>query len=86
MLDSAKMIKLLVTNDEKTALTEPMQDNDIPFFAIPTTSGTGSEATRYSIFYVNENEKYSITHSGFLPDFVLLDAEFLKTVPVIIIK
>lgn len=82
VLDSAKMIKLLVTNDEKTALTEPMQDNDIPFFAIPTTSGTGSEATRYSIFYVNENEKYSITHSGFLPDFVLLDAEFLKTVPI----
>lgn len=81
VLDSAKMIKLLVTNNAKTALSEPMQDNEIKFFAIPTTSGTGSEATRYSIFYVNENEKYSITHSGFLPDFVLLDSSFLKTVP-----
>jgi len=81
VLDSAKMIKLLVTNDEKTALTVPMQDNSILFLAIPTTSGTGSEATRYSIFYVNENEKYSITHSGFLPDFVWLDAGFLKSVP-----
>lgn len=81
VLDSAKMIKLLVTNNAETALTEPMKDNDIKFFAIPTTSGTGSEATRYSIFYVNENEKYSITHSGFLPDYVLLDAAFLKTVP-----
>ncbi|MEZ3421609.1 MAG: phosphonoacetaldehyde reductase [Eubacterium sp.] len=80
-LDSAKMIKLLVTNDAKTALTEPMQANDIPFLAIPTTSGTGSEATRYSIFYVHENEKHSITHDDFLPDFVFLDAEFLKTVP-----
>ena len=80
-LDSAKMIKLLVTNDAKTALTEPMQANDIEFLAIPTTSGTGSEATRYSIFYVNENEKHSITHDDFLPDFIILDEEFLKTVP-----
>lgn len=81
VLDSAKMIKLLVTNNAETALTEPMQDNNIQLLAVPTTSGTGSEATRYSIFYVNENEKYSITHSGFLPDYVLLDAGFLKTVP-----
>lgn len=81
VLDSAKMIKLLTTNNPKTALSEPMQDNDIKFLAIPTTSGTGSEATRYSIFYVNEKEKHSITHSGFLPDFVLLDSSFLKTVP-----
>lgn len=80
-LDSAKMIKLLVTNNVQTALTEPMQANDIEFLAIPTTSGTGSEATRYSIFYVNENEKHSITHDDFLPDFVILDEEFLKTVP-----
>ncbi len=80
-LDSAKMIKLLVTNQADTALRGPMQDNDIEFLAIPTTSGTGSEATRYSIFYVNENEKYSITHDGFLPDYVILDEEFLKTVP-----
>lgn len=81
VLDSAKMIKLLVTNDVETALLKPMDDNDIGFFAIPTTSGTGSEATRYSIFYVNDVEKHSITHSGFLPDLVLLDEAFLKTVP-----
>lgn len=80
-IDSAKMIKLLVTNDVNTALTEPMRANDIGFLAIPTTAGTGTEATRYSIFYVNENEKHSITHGDFLPDFIVLDEEFLKTVP-----
>lgn len=79
-LDSAKMIKLLITNNPKTALLEPMKDNDIKFLAIPTTSGTGSEATKYSIFYVNENEKHSISHDGFLPDYVILDESFLKTV------
>lgn len=81
VLDSAKMIKLLVTNSAETALTQPMQSNNIGFLAIPTTAGTGSEATRYSIFYVNENEKHSITHDDFLPDYVILNEEFLKTVP-----
>ena len=80
-LDSAKMIKLLVTNDVKTALTQPMQDNDIGFFAVPTTSGTGSEATKYSVFYVNENVKYSVSNDAFLPDFILLDESFISTVP-----
>lgn len=80
-LDSAKMIKLLVTNDSKTALSEPMQDNDIGFFAIPTTSGTGSEATKYSVFYVNENVKHSVSNGAFLPDYVLLDEKFIETVP-----
>ena len=55
-----------------------MQANDIGFLAVPTTAGTGSEATRYSIFYVNENEKHSVTHEDFLPDFVILDEEFFK--------
>ena len=80
-LDSAKMIKLLITNPYETALSEPMADNSIPFLAIPTTSGTGSEATKYSIFYVNENEKHSISNDAFLPDYVILDEDFLKTVP-----
>lgn len=80
-LDSAKMIKLLATNAEKIGYNEPLEDNTIPFLAVPTTSGTGSEATRYSIFYVNENQKYSVSHPGFLPDYVLLDASFLATVP-----
>lgn len=80
-LDSAKMIKLLVTNDPETALTQPMADNGVGFFAIPTTAGTGSEATKYSVFYVNENVKYSVANEAFLPDFVLLDEGFIQTVP-----
>ena len=80
-LDSAKMVKLLVTNDPATALTEPMQDNDIQFLAIPTTSGTGSEATKFSVFYVNDTEKYSIANTAFLPNYVYLDERFIKTVP-----
>ena len=71
-LDSAKMIKLLITNPGVVGYDAELRDNDIPFLAIPTTSGTGSEATRYSIFYVNEDEKHSVSHPGFLPGYVLL--------------
>ena len=80
-LDSAKMIKLLITNPGVVGYDTELRDNDIPFLAIPTTSGTGSEATRYSIFYVNEDEKHSVSHPGFLPGYVLLDPCFLQTVP-----
>lgn len=77
-LDSAKMIKLLITNPGVVGYDAELRDNDIPFLTIPTTSGTGSEATRYSIFYVNEDEKHSVSHPGFLPGYVLLDPCFCK--------
>ena len=64
--------QLLITNPGVVGYDAELRDNDIPFLAIPTTSGTGSEATRYSIFYVNEDEKHSVSHPGFLPGYVLL--------------
>lgn len=78
-LDTAKMVKLMVTNPEETWL-KAMQPNDIEFLAVPTTSGTGSEATRYSIFYIGE-KKYSVSNPDFLADYVLLEPSFLQTVP-----
>ena len=78
-LDSAKMVKLMVTNPEETWLTG-MAANDIGFLAVPTTSGTGSEATRYSIFYIGD-KKYSVSNADFLADYVLLEPAFLQTVP-----
>lgn len=78
-LDSAKMIKLMVTNPKETWL-RGMEPNDIGFLAIPTTSGTGSEATRYSIFYIGD-KKHSISNPDFLADYVLLEPAFLQTVP-----
>lgn len=42
------------------------------FIAIPTTAGSGSEATHFAVLYI-ENKKYSIAHSEFmLPDIVAL--------------
>lgn len=44
----------------------------IPVLAIPTTSGTGSEATHFSAVYV-QGKKMSVAHSGMRPCGVVLD-------------
>lgn len=41
---------------------------------VPTTSGTGSEATHFSTVYVG-HEKYSVVGAGLRPDAVILDPE-----------
>lgn len=80
-MDSAKMIRLMATNDVSKCLDEPMQNNNIKALFIPTTSGTGSEATKTSVFYINETEKMSIGNYDFIPDYVILDETLLETVP-----
>lgn len=80
-MDSAKMIRLMATNDISKCLSEPMKNNDIKALFIPTTAGTGSEATKTSVFYLNEVEKTSIANFDFIPDYIIFDEELLKTVP-----
>ena len=80
-MDSAKMIRLMTTNDIATCLEQPMENNDIKALFIPTTAGTGAEATKSSVFYVNEVDKFSIANYDFIPDYVILDEKLLFTVP-----
>ena len=51
-----------------------------PIMAVPTTSGTGSEATHFAVIY-NDGEKQSIADERLLPDFVMLQPDLLKTLP-----
>lgn len=79
-MDSAKMIRLMATNDVKKALSEPMKNNEYKALFIPTTSGSGSEATKTSVFYLNEVDKFSVHNFDFIPDYILFDERLLKTV------
>ena len=54
---------------------------DIQVMAIPTTSGTGSEATHFAAVYI-DGEKQSITDDNLLPEYVVLQPDLLKTLPV----
>jgi alcohol dehydrogenase class IV len=40
---------------------------DVPIIAIPTTAGTGSEATHFAVVY-KDKVKYSLEHDELLPD------------------
>jgi alcohol dehydrogenase class IV len=42
-----------------------------PLIAIPTTAGTGSEATHFAVVY-HDNKKYSVAHKSILPDVAIL--------------
>lgn len=83
-IDVAKCIKLYSNlpgdGAEGSWLTAEIVPNDIPFLAMPTTAGTGSEATRYAVVYY-EGAKQSITSDNFIPETVLMDPNALKTLP-----
>lgn len=48
--------------------------------AVPTTAGTGSESTRFSVVY-RDGEKQSLTHDKLFPDVAILDGRLLDSLP-----
>ena len=55
---------------------------NVQFVAIPTTSGTGSEVTDFSVITDKEKGiKYPIVDETLLPDVAILDAQLTVTVP-----
>ncbi|MDP3733895.1 MAG: phosphonoacetaldehyde reductase [Nanoarchaeota archaeon] len=52
-----------------------------PFIAVPTTAGTGSEATHFAVVYIDK-KKYSLAHPEWmLPDYVVLDPSLTYNLP-----
>lgn len=61
---------------------EALPQTRIPFIAVPTTAGTGSEATTVSVLTNKaKGVKKSIRHPSHLPRVVILDAELLQGCP-----
>lgn len=80
-IDVAKSIKAFCNMDvSKNYLHQNIINNDIKLIAIPTTAGTGSEATHFAVIYYN-GEKQSIAHESCLPEAVVLDPRLLNTLP-----
>ena len=83
-MDVAKCIKLYGNlpgdGENGSWLNAEYVENNIPFLAMPTTAGTGSEATRYAVIYY-DGRKQSVTSESVIPDTVLMDPNTLITLP-----
>ncbi len=87
-IDVAKCIKLAVLAKEGNATIIPplvstrvaCDGAKLPFIAIPTTAGTGSESTHNAVMYY-EGAKQTVTNDGVLPDYAVLVPSVLKTLP-----
>lgn len=51
-----------------------------PLIAVPTTSGTGSEATHFAVVYM-DGQKYSVAHPSLLPTFAVIDPDLTRHLP-----
>lgn len=84
-MDTAKLISVLLTNDvslEQLLAKAPIQRRGLPTLMVPTTAGTGSEATPNAIVLVPEQElKVGIVNDKLVPDCVILDPLMTLNLP-----
>ena len=83
--DTAKLASILMTDEYgvKELLDTPGRAKKcVKTLMIPTTAGTGSEATPNAIVAVPEKQlKVGIVNTNMIADYVILDAEMIKKLP-----
>lgn len=80
-MDVAKCIRLYGRMDPNQDLLEQeLVPNEAELLAIPTTAGSGSEATRFAVIY-RQGIKVSVADDQCLPTAVLLDPAVLRPLP-----
>ena len=84
-MDVAKLVSVLLTNDvslEQLLGKTQIAHRGLPTLMVPTTAGTGSEATPNAIVLVPEEEvKIGIVNSKLVPDCVILDPLMTLNLP-----
>ena len=85
VIDTAKLASVLATDEYgvKELLDNPqMAKKCVKTLMIPTTAGTGAEATPNAIVAVPEKElKVGIVNDNMIADYVILDAVIIKELP-----
>ena len=90
VLDAAKAVTgLLPSGDsvmdylEGVGPEKPYHGPAMPFIAVPTTAGTGSEATKNAVLSVRGHDgfKKSFRHELLVPEYALVDPDLLATCP-----
>lgn len=85
VMDTAKLSSILATDEYQVRdlLDDPkLAKKCVRSLMIPTTAGTGAEATPNAIVAVPEKQlKVGIVNDEMIPDYVLLDGEMIKNLP-----
>lgn len=84
VLDMAKIINALAFQSKSPRAYivggEKIKPVIKPLVAIPTTAGTGSEATKFAVVYIGKT-KYSLKHDLILPTYTIVDPQFTLHLP-----
>jgi len=88
-IDTGKAIKVMATHPGPLEKYDDMKGGDKyilnnmpPFYAIPTTAGTGSEVGRSSVITIKSTNKKTIIFSPYMmPDIAVLDPEITVSLP-----
>lgn len=84
-IDAGKAVSLFATQnyiDHDNLFTTLYTEQPLPFIAIPTTAGTGSEVTQYSILTDVKNEtKKNLSHVNLFPKIAFLDPRYTENLP-----
>ena len=59
---------------------EVIKNKFLPLLVMPTTAGTGSEATHFSVVYL-DGKKYSVASEKLLPEYVIADTSLVQKMP-----
>lgn len=89
VIDSAKAIAALVPNKgelfdylEVIGKGRKLEEEPLPFIAVPTTSGTGAEVTKNAVIHSPEHHvKVSLRSPLMFPDVAVVDPELTVSVP-----
>ena len=84
VIDVAKLLKAFRGNaaavEKHFNGDDKLSPCELPLIAVPSTAGSGSEATRFAVVY-KDKEKFSIEYDWLLPDFSVVIPSLLASVP-----
>ena len=85
-MDTAKAIGIIIENPEFSDVISldgvaPTTKKAVPIIAVPTTAGTGSEATIAAVVTGEEHRKYAVSDLCLIPCYAVLDPTLTLSLP-----
>ncbi|MFC1568831.1 iron-containing alcohol dehydrogenase [bacterium] len=89
VLDTGKIVAALLANDgdlmdylEVIGGGKAIQEKPVPYIAVPTTAGTGTEVTKNAVITSTEHQvKVSMRHAWMVPALAIVDPELTYSLP-----